>query len=145
MEIIAEEKTRWLLPVLVSFAIALFAAPVLAVIYSVSDRGVAPRISTTPMPPYFAYLPTPKSTAAEGHGPSIGRITQGTGSAFSINQQGGVTAGTINIGEQPRVITPEDKEQLKSHLQGFHSKVSIGVDVGARDGMQLASQLQFCA
>ena len=56
--------------------------------------------------------------------------------------QNDVTAGTINIGEQPRVITPEDKEQLKSHLQGFHSKVSIGVDVGARDGMQLASQLQ---
>jgi hypothetical protein len=33
--------------------------------------------------------------------PRIGPITQGAGSAVSINQQGGITAGTINFGPLP--------------------------------------------
>jgi hypothetical protein len=37
------------------------------------------------------------STSAE-NSPAVGSVTQGPGSAFSVNQQGGATIGTVNVG-----------------------------------------------
>jgi hypothetical protein len=38
----------------------------------------------------------PSVSSSGTHSPAIGSITQGPGSAVSINQQGGITAGTVN-------------------------------------------------
>jgi len=39
------------------------------------------------------------SCAAGDNSSAVGAITQGAGSALSVNQQGGITAGTVNLGE----------------------------------------------
>jgi hypothetical protein len=44
---------------------------------------------------------TPNVTTSGEKSPAIGSITQGAGSALSVNQQGGITAGTVNIGTPP--------------------------------------------
>jgi hypothetical protein len=63
-------------------------------------RKVPSRIEANP-------ISTPKVADHLGVGvsgdkiPVIGGITQGAGSALSINQQGGITAGTVNLGPPP--------------------------------------------
>lgn len=45
-------------------------------------------------------------------------VTQGPGSAYSNNQQGGITAGTVNIGKLPRHLTPDQREIIINSLRG---------------------------
>ncbi|MGB0117777.1 MAG: hypothetical protein WBP73_13280 [Terriglobales bacterium] len=52
-------------------------------------------------------------------------ITQGSGSAFSINQQGGITAGTINYGAPDRRLTDDQKTSLENCLRTNPGKFSI--------------------
>jgi hypothetical protein len=49
------EKAQWFFPVCVGFLIALLATPILAVAYSLADKGKAPLRPVVPPPPYFAY------------------------------------------------------------------------------------------
>jgi hypothetical protein len=43
-------------------------------------------------------------------------VNQGPGSAFSYGQQGGVTAGTVNIGPIPRRLAPAQADMLSAEL-----------------------------
>ena len=45
--------------------------------------------------------PKPSVMVSGVNNPPIGTVTQGAASAFSNNQQGGITAGTVNIGTPP--------------------------------------------
>jgi hypothetical protein len=57
----------------------------------------------------------------------IPSIKQGAGSALSINQQGGITAGTIgtvNVGPPPLVINHEQQDHLTASLRPFASQFS---------------------
>jgi hypothetical protein len=49
------------------------------------------------------------SAAANDQGVAVGSITQGDGSALSFNQQGGITAGTVNNFGSPMLPTPTVK------------------------------------
>lgn len=67
-------------------------------------------------PPHSASMPhakpskktktkTPSTATSSGNNsPAIGSISQGAGSALSVNQQGGITAGTVNLGPPPITI-----------------------------------------
>jgi len=66
----------------------------------------------------------------------------GANCAMSSGQQGGITAGTVNLGGAlPRHLSDDDIAGLKSGLVRFHSKVTLGVMAGASDGFPLANQL----
>src|SRR6202035_3593466 len=47
------------------------------------------------------------------------------GSAYSYGQQGGVTAGTVNIGSTPRHLSPTQKELLASSLRDKKVKFDL--------------------
>jgi len=54
--------------------------------------------------------------------PAVGSIQQGPGSALSIGQQGGITAGTINIGTlppKPLVLTEEQSSHIRSDMAKY--------------------------
>jgi hypothetical protein len=60
-------------------------------------------------------------------GTSIGAVTQGPGSALSINQQGGITAGTVNLGPQLRF--PEKRiDELAGLLAAHRGRVNVSTD-----------------
>jgi len=51
--------------------------------------------------------------------PAVGSVTQGDGSAFSVNQRGGITAGTINLGPPPLVISKQQEAILTGSIRPF--------------------------
>jgi hypothetical protein len=59
----------------------------------------------SPTPPQGRAAPS--VSASENNSPAVGSITQGSGSALSINQQGGITAGTINNNYTPQPRIPQ--------------------------------------
>jgi hypothetical protein len=46
------------------------------------------------------------------------------GSAVSVNQQGGITAGTINVGPPPLLMNKEQQEHLTTSVKPFVSQFS---------------------
>ena len=63
---------------------------------------------------------TPPSSAGQ---PPI--VTQGPGSAYSTGQQGGITAGTVNLGPQRRQLKEQQKHEMITALAKAHGKVLI--------------------
>jgi hypothetical protein len=78
----------------------------------------APTSTTATTPPSQAVrVRTPPSQLASAHtsgqsSPAVGSLTLGPGSAVSFGQQGGITAGTVNIGAVARHLTPQQIEGL---------------------------------
>jgi hypothetical protein len=69
-------------------------------------------------------LPPSASVSSSGNeSPAIGSITQGTGSALSINQSGGVTAGQIG----PIFVTPQSPPP---HVTFSQEPLASGVNLG---------------
>jgi cell division septation protein DedD len=81
----------------------------------------APEIATRPADK----RPSRSNSSSGTDSPSIGSITQGAGSALSINQQGGITAGTLNLGPSARRL-PDDRTAFISCLQSKPGRFSIG-------------------
>jgi len=67
------------------------------------ERGTAPPIGASA--PLLEPAPSPRF----GDSP---KITQGPGSALSIGQIGGLTAGTVNIGKKPRRLNDGLRSQI---------------------------------
>jgi hypothetical protein len=63
------EKPKWLLPVIVVGVLALIAAPIVTIAYSLAYKGPSPTKFFLPKPPYFAYAKTaePKVAAPQIH------------------------------------------------------------------------------
>jgi hypothetical protein len=75
--------------------------------------------------------------------PPISQVcAPGASCAISNGQQGGITAGAVNVGNQARQITTENTEALTSGLKNFNQKITLAVEIGTWDGMQFASQLR---
>lgn len=72
------------------------------------------------------------ATSATTHGsdsPAVGSVTQGAGSAMSINQQGGVTVGTLTV-NAARDLTMSDAERQQAFDRlGRDSMLGVKVEV----------------
>lgn len=68
---------------------------------------------------------TPAVSTSGTGSPAVGSVTQGAGSAFSINQQGGITAGTINYATPNRRLTDDQKASLESCLRANPGTFSV--------------------
>jgi hypothetical protein len=80
---------------------------------------------------------------ASGDNSAVGSITQGPGSAFSINQQGGITAGTI-IGEAPppwRKLSEKDAANLTLVAAQHPAKILILYIQRDEEAYHLAKQI----
>jgi hypothetical protein len=76
--------------------------------------------------------------------PAIGSITQGSGSAFSVNQQGGITAGTI-IGTPPcpwELMTKEDFNKIATLISSPPAKIYISIPPSNDEAARFAGYLQ---
>lgn len=58
----------------------------------------------------------------------------------SINQSGGITAHTVNVGPQPRTITPQFEQELIRVIAGY-KKVTVTCVLGDGEGFQFASAI----
>ena len=59
----------------------------------------------------------------------------------SFNQQGGITAGEVNIGPQPRNLNSDLQKQLRSHLPSG-KKVTVTAVMGDGEAFQFAQQVK---
>lgn len=59
----------------------------------------------------------------------------------SFNQQGGITAGEVNIGPQPRNLNSDLQTQLRSQLPSG-KKVSVTAVMGDGEAFQFAQQVK---
>ena len=95
-------------------------------------RKLNPRIPDTP------------SVSSSGSGsPAIGSITQGSESALSVNQQGGITAGTI-IGAPPcpwNLLTQRDFIKIAMLLSSPPAKIYVAIPQGNDDAARFAGYL----
>jgi hypothetical protein len=131
--------------------------------------GTAPPQSSSPPPPPTINQPTPTvaqntdTSRKENKKPDIkkptpispsnqeqsgkdnvqtGPITQGPGSALSFNQQGGVTAGTINIGTQ-WPFSSEIQKAMISDLSQTTGRVRMGWPLYDPDGLKFSGGLLY--
>lgn len=97
MEYQRNDKEKWLIPVLVSFLIALVVTPVLAVGYSLSYKGNPPKTPSAPNTPYWAYETTPANPQARAKNllRAIGQDNRG--SFNDTNTQIGTTHAPVAI------------------------------------------------
>jgi hypothetical protein len=90
-------------------------------------------------------MPDKPSVSSSGTGsPAIGGITQGSGSALSVNQQGGITAVTI-IGTPPcpwNVLTQRDFIKIAILLSSPPAKIYVAIPQGNDDAARFAGYLQ---
>jgi hypothetical protein len=113
VEIYAVEKPKLLLPVLIAFGIALLAAPILAVGYTLSYKGAPPNVPRLPSPPPFAYSPTPQ--------PSLRRQPEMARTELNVQYGIGITGGNVNNPVVNNFAAPHRhlSEQQKSLLSAF--------------------------
>lgn len=88
-------------------------------------------------------LNTDKAPAKTGtDGPSIGSVTQGSGSALSVNQSGGITAGTINYLPPQRILTSEQQKILVATLKSVCPfEVAVRGVPGNAESLEYATQI----
>ena len=85
-----------------------------------------------------------QETTAKSSQPQVGGISQGAGSALSINQQGGITAGTI-IGTPPcqwNLLTDQDFIKIAQIVSLSRAKIYIGIPPSNNDAARFAGYLQ---
>jgi hypothetical protein len=86
----------------------------------------------------------PKANAQASNQPSAATqapvVNQGPGSAYSTGQQGGVTAGTVNIGPIPRRLPPDKIAGIRDKLTGVHLSLDVVV-AGGRESKQFAEDI----
>lgn len=113
MELRALEKPRWVLPVVLVFLLALVATPILAIAYSLTDKGPSAPALAIPRPPLFAYFKTPNPTPQRTIPPPAVQAPYG----IAIGG-GNVTNPTVNNNFAPlsRSINPRDRLELVRSL-----------------------------
>jgi len=109
-EIATITNPNWALPVGFVFVLALVAAPVVAIGYSLAYEGSSPKKPRFLPPPYIAYAKTPKPNVTKRlHAPALHIEQQSTGSdspnQAMIGSPGSVQAGRdVNITSDKRII-----------------------------------------
>lgn len=106
------ERPKWLVPVLIVFALALIATPIMAVGYSLAYKGTPPSEVASPQPPYFAFSKTMKPSMAQApfH---IEQHTQGPNSPNVVGN-----SNQFNYSYEPFTRTFNDSQiaMLKENL-----------------------------
>jgi hypothetical protein len=69
-------------------------------------------------------------------------VNQGPGSAFSYGQQGGITAGTVNIAPQRAQFSDQLGAQLLSHMPDKNKEVELRT-VGSGEDQKVGSDVQI--
>jgi hypothetical protein len=86
--------------------------------------------------------PAPSVSSSGSQSPATGGITQGQGSALSFNQQGGITAGTVNIAPPARHLAAEQKAEIVAALQGQTCSITMmGALSNVEDAQNYALEL----
>ena len=84
----------------------------------------------------------PSVSSSGDRSPATGSISQGAGSALSFNQQGGITAGTVNIAPPNRHLTAEQKTAIVFALQGKPCAIaSMGALSNVEDAQNYAFEI----
>ena len=61
----------------------------------------------------------------------------------STNQSGGITAGQVNIGTQPRVLTDQNRAQILSIVEARNgAPISVTAVLGDGEAFQYAEQIK---
>jgi hypothetical protein len=113
---------------------------------AIGNRAKAERKATidTNRPTQNATAPK-RGVSSSGIGsPAIGSVTQGPGSALSVNQRGGITAGTI-IGNPPcpwAILTQEDFIKIATLSSSRPAKIYIAIPPSNDDAARFAGYLQ---
>lgn len=84
-----------------------------------------------------------ETAMAQSNGPTI---NQGPGSALSFGQQGGITAGTVNIGPQRRTLSDPAFEKMRTQLLEMprDKKIFLMATTGDTETIEFRDQiLQF--
>ncbi|HTT84735.1 MAG TPA: hypothetical protein VMF67_14755, partial [Rhizomicrobium sp.] len=76
-----------------------------------------------------------------GEAQSPTTLNQGPGSAYSYGQQGGITAGTVNITPQRAEFTPQLGNELLEHMPAKDKKVFLRT-VGSVDDQKIGTGIQ---
>jgi hypothetical protein len=119
---------------------------------STAPSAVAPsQAAPAPTPPksqttQHAKAAAPATARTSGpNSPAVGNIQQGPGSALSIGQQGGITAGTINI-SSPDVVYSYDGSVKKTARGGnFQTAVNDPNPTVIKIGAEMAAGQQPAA
>jgi hypothetical protein len=120
---------RWLVPVGVVFLLALVAAPVLAVTYSLSYRGTPPE-SPKVVPPPFAYLTTEQMRPSLHYQVATRISQQGEN---NIAQVGDSNRATINAAPPSRVIPADKESDFTDALRAFPGGEIAFIKAGSSD------------
>ncbi len=73
---------------------------------------------------------------------SIAATEKGINAVVSINQQGGITAGTVNLGAPTRTLTPNLIAQLETLLSPHKNKtIDVVAVLGDQEAIQFATQI----
>lgn len=103
-----------------------------------NDQPVTPpKAQSKTKKPQKTSAPAPSVSSSGNNSPAIGTITQGDRSALSINQSGGVTAGTIVT--YIRSLTDDEKAQLVTDLK--KSPPGIVTVAATESGQQLGEDV----
>jgi hypothetical protein len=140
------ESPKWLVPVIVVLLTVIVMTPALGLNYALKYKGQPPKMQQLPPPPppYAFYVPKPPATAPHTKAAvQTGPISQGPGSALSVGQQGGITAGTINMQPPQRHLTEAEKSAIASAVQGKPCKINrIGYIINVEDAQNYAAELR---
>ena len=122
-EIARTEKLKWPLPVAVSFAIAFAVSLIAAVSYALAYEGPPiPSIKSPPVP-LITYVRTGRPSYPRP--PVTQECAPGASCATSSGQQGGITAGVVNIASADRHLSPEQKAAIVSAVQGKLCRITM--------------------
>lgn len=61
----------------------------------------------------------------------------------SNNQSGGITAHTVNVGPQPRMVTPQVEQELMRVVAAY-KKITVTCVLGDGEAFQFASAITSC-
>jgi hypothetical protein len=119
-----DSAPRGLIPVSVVFLLALFAAPILSLSYSLAYKGTPPHPPKGVTPPPFAFLTTRELESASHPKAAININQQGKN---NIAQVGNNNTASITSAIPFRILTENQKQGIAAFLQTMPPSVMVSV------------------
>ncbi len=132
-EIINVEKPKWVLPVVLSFVVTLVATPVIAIAYSLANKGVAPGPVIPPRPPFIAYLKTPIPASVHALPQSPSHPPQTAPAGINIGRDNNGTA-IVNNRLPPPKLTFSNETDTANQDGTYTAKAVFQVDAEIAPG-----------
>ncbi|MEI6971019.1 MAG: hypothetical protein WCL44_05825 [bacterium] len=91
----------------------------------------------------FKHIPTSNQSAVTGTGEATANTVGENISVTSHNQSGGITAGKIIVGRQPRKLDPQFKAQLERLLtHDTNQVILVDAQLGDQEAVQFAEEIK---